>query len=249
MDYGKLTLDELKKGYSYDKESNAYICSYCEQKFEIGQIYSIGSSFYMAEPAVTRHINTEHGGSFFKLITSDTKYNTLTQNQKELLTLMENGVSDKEIAKRLDITESTVRRQRFTFREKAKQAKFYLAVYEKAFETKSPDDSEIIPIHNNAVYVDDRYLITEKERQHILDTAFYSLNPLVLKNFPVKEKKKVVIMTKIAEQFERNKEYSEREVNQILKPIFDDYTTLRRYMIMYGLMERNNDCSRYWLSE
>lgn len=249
MDYGKLTLDELKQGYRYDIEKDTYICNYCEQQFEVGQIFSIENRFYEAEHAVSKHIKAIHRGNLSQLLTSETKYNTLTQNQKELLSLFASGVSDKEIAKISGVTEATIRRQRFTFREKAKQAKLYLAVYEQVFEAKPAKDNAIIPIHNNAVYVDDRYLITEQEKQHILETSFRSLEPLVLKVFSPKEKKKVVILTKIAEQFENEKQYSENEVNQILKPIFEDYITIRRYLIMYGFMERTSDGSKYWLTE
>jgi Trp operon repressor len=249
MDYGKLTLDELKQGYRYDKESNAYICNYCEQHFEVGQIFSIENRFYVAEHAVSQHIKTIHEGNLLQLLTSETKYNTLTSNQKELLSLFALGVSDKEIAKKLGVTEATIRRQRFNFREKAKQAKLYLAIYEQVFDVKSTADNAIISIHNNAIYVDDRYLITEQEKQHILETSFCSLEPLILKNFSPKEKKKVVILSKIAEQFEKGKQYSEKEVNQILKPIFEDYMTIRRYLIMYGFLERTRDGSKYWLTE
>ncbi len=166
-----------------------------------------------------------------------------------LILLFASGQSDKEIAKKLDIAESTVRRQRFTFREKAKQAKYYLAIYEQAFEHKGTLENTIIPIHSHASYVDDRYLITEQERNHILETTFSSFEPLVLKNFSAKEKKKVVILTKIAEQFESGRSYTEKEVNQILRPIYEDYTTVRRYLIMYGFMERAKDGSSYWMTE
>lgn len=249
MDYGKLTLDELKKGYRCDKDSDAYICNYCEQRFEVGQIFSIDNNFYVAEHAATKHIKSAHGGNLSQLITSETKYNTLTQNQRELLNLFNSDMSDKDMAKKLGVTEATIRRQRFTFREKAKQAKFYLAVYEQVFETKTPPENVIVPIHNSAIYVDDRYLITEQERQHILETSFSSITPLILKVFSPKEKKKVVILTKIAEQFVRGENYSEKEINQILKPIYEDYMTIRRYLIMYGFMERTRDGSKYWLTE
>ena len=166
-----------------------------------------------------------------------------------LLSLFAMGVSDKEMAKKLGVTEATIRRQRFTFREKAKRAKLYLAVYEQVFEAKPTTDNAIIPIHNSAIYVDDRYLITEQEKQHILETSFCSLEPLVLKTFSPKEKKKVVILAKIAEQFEKGKQYSEKEVNQTLKPIFEDYITIRRYLIMYGFMGRSRDGSKYWLTD
>ncbi|MFR2551837.1 MAG: DUF2087 domain-containing protein [Clostridioides difficile] len=41
------------------------------------------------------------------------------------------------------------------------------------------------------------------------------------------------------EQFERGKKYSEKEVNQILESIYDDFATIRRYLIEYGFMSRN----------
>ena len=69
---------------------------------------------------------------------------------------------------KLNVIEGTIRRQRFTFREKAKQAKFYLAMYELVFEDEPLTAEQIIPIHNNAIYVDDRYLITAEEKQHII---------------------------------------------------------------------------------
>lgn len=190
MDYDKITLTELKNGYHYDSTQDHYICNYCEQHFPAKQIFPVGSQFYTAEYAVNNHISTEHKGTLYQLVSSHAKYNTLTQNQRELILLFASGQSDKEIAKKLDIAESTVRRQRFTFREKAKQAKYYLAIYEQAFEHKGTLENTIIPIHSHASYVDDRYLITEQERNHILETTFSSFEPLVLKNFSAKEKKK-----------------------------------------------------------
>ena len=194
MDYDKITLTELKNGYHYDSTQDHYICNYCEQHFPAKQIFPVGSQFYTAEYAVNNHISTEHKGTLYQLVSSHAKYNTLTQNQRELILLFASGQSDKEIAKKLDIAESTVRRQRFTFREKAKQAKYYLAIYEQAFEHKGTLENTIIPIHSHASYVDDRYLITEQERNHILETTFSSFEPLVLKNFSAKEKKKVVVL-------------------------------------------------------
>ena len=82
-----------------------------------------------------------HGGNLSQLISSDTKYNTLTQNQKDLITLFASGMSDKEMAKKLGVTEATIRRQRFTFREKAEQAKYYLAIYEQSLGLKEVSET------------------------------------------------------------------------------------------------------------
>lgn len=249
MDYGRITLDELKAGYQHDKEQDTYICNYCGQEFEAGQVFPVDDEFYTAERAVAKHIETAHGGSLAQLIAADVKYNTLTQKQKELMQLFASGMSDKEIAKKTGVTEDTIRRQRFTFREKAKQAKYYLAMYEQVFGQKDSGNNAMMPVHNHAGYMDDRYLITEKERKRILAASFSSLEPLVLNTFSLKEKKKVVVLTKIAEQFEKGKTYTEKEVNQILRSIFNDYTTLRRYLIMYGFMERTTDGEKYWMTE
>jgi hypothetical protein len=108
-------------------------------------------------------------------------------------------------------------------------------------------DDELIDIHNGAKMLDDRYLITNEEENKIIASAFESLKPLKLKLFSSKEKKKIVILRKIASQFEKGRKYSEKEVNAILKDIFEDFATIRRYLIEYGFMERTNDCREYWL--
>ncbi|WP_040195675.1 DUF2087 domain-containing protein [Candidatus Soleaferrea massiliensis] len=249
MDYASVTLEELKKGYRYDEKTGAYLCNYCEQVFQLGQIFQMQGRFYEAGHAAARHIDMAHGGNLPQLLAADTRYNTITPHQKELLSLFDAGLSDKEMAKKLQVSEATIRRQRFTFREKAKQAKFYLAVYEQVFGGQGAPEAQMAPVHNHAVYVDDRYLTTQQEKRRIIETFFSSLDPLVLKSFSPKEKKKVVILGKIAEQFEHGRQYSEKEVNQILKPIFEDFATLRRYLIMYGFMERTRDGAAYWLAD
>ncbi len=232
MDYGKITLDEMKKGCKYEKEQDVYVCNHCGQIFHAGQVFQMDDSFFIAESAVRKHIRQIHGSNLEQLLCSESKYNTLTQNQRDLLAMFYSKMPDKDMAKKLNVTEATIRRQRFTFREKAKQAKFYLAMYEMAFEDEPAAAEQMIPIHNHAACVDDRYLITEGEKQQIVETFFSSTQPLVLKSFSPKEKKKVVILGKIAEQFEYGKKYSEREVNEILRPVYEDYMTIRRYLVM-----------------
>ena len=249
MDYGVLTLDELKKGYRFEKEARAFVCSYCGESFEADQVYSIGGKFYSPESAAARHVPSAHGENAAELIRSGTKYNQLTENQKELLLLFNSGAPDNEIAKRLGISPSTVRRHRFNFREKAKQAKHYLACFESVFDGRAGTGDEIVPIHNGATYYDDRYITTENERAKILENSFASLEPPRLKNFPAKEKKKIVVLAKIAELFEPRRRYAEKEVNEIIKPIYDDHAIIRRYLIIYGFMEREDGGASYWRTE
>jgi hypothetical protein len=123
----------------------------------------------------------------------------------------------------------------------------YLSIYELAMEKTPTDRDTIVPIHEGAKMVDDRYVTTKDESDKILATVFESLSPLKLKLFSAKEKKKIVTLRKIAQQFETGKVYTEKELNRILKDIYDDYPTLRRYLIEYGFMERSTDCMQYWL--
>jgi len=247
MDYGRITVDELKNGYRFDAETDSYLCNTCGQRYTEGQVYPMDGGWFTAAHAAKRHIADAHGGGAALLVGADTKYNTLTDTQKDLLLRIASGASDREIAKALSISEATVRRQRFNFREKAKQAKLYLATYEQVFETAA--NEPLMPIPEQVNLVDDRFMITEPEREKMLKGLFESLHPLRLKAFPPKEKKKVVILTEIARLFEPGKRYTEREINDILAPVYADYVTIRRYLISYGFMDRVSDGCAYWMTE
>lgn len=241
------SVKELKRGFYAAEGKKKYICSYCKKEFCKGEVYPVGGNFFDYKKGVKEHVRLEHGDVFRLLMAADSKYLSLTDNQKQLLTLIASGLSDNEIAKTLQVTSSTVRHQKFMFRERAKQVRMFLAVYELAEENNQKED-KLIPVHEKATMVDDRYITTEEENEKILATAFESLNPLRLKHFPAKEKKKIVVLKKIAESFEEGKIYEEKELNGRLKDIFSDFPTLRRYLIEYGFMSRTSDCKEYWLT-
>lgn len=245
--FDELPLEDIKNGYTHQAARGQYHCLLCNAVYETGEIYPFENRYFEAYRAIRLHMEKEHGNMFESLVDSDSKYNTLTDKQKELLLMLQRGMSDQEIAFALGISPSTVRHQKFSFREKAKQAKLYLAIYELASAGSSSNKDRILPIHDGAKMVDERFVITEEENEKILSTVFESLEPLKLKLFSAKEKKKIVALRKIAEQFEKGRIYPEKEVNRILKAIYDDFPTLRRYLIEYGFMERSKDCKDYWI--
>lgn len=249
MDFGTLTIDEIRRGYRFVESEKAYVCNYCGRRFDEGQVFPIGDRYYTPEYAAREHIASEHDGSLKKLVEGGAKYNTFTDTQKELLELFGQGMSDNEIAAKLGIKASTVRHQKFTFREKAKQAKYYLAVYDEVFgedrgERKADD---IVDIPNTATMLDDRYVITEKERERILKSEFESLSPLKLRRYPLKAKRQVVVLSEVAKLFEFGKTYSETETREMLAEVYEDYSMLRRYLVDYGFMGRTKDGSEYWM--
>ncbi|MBF4693984.1 DUF2087 domain-containing protein [Fusibacter ferrireducens] len=239
-------IENIKKGYRYVVEQDGYECITCGALFESGEIFPIENRFFTAEKAIQYHILHEHGQRLKALLTLDKKLTSITDNQKEILMLMASGIPDKEIAKSLNLSPSTIRHIRFTMREKAKQAKVFLAIYELAFEASS-SSPELLPIHAHATMIDDRYQVTTEEANDILKHMFTSLEPLKLKTFSTKEKKKLVILKQIAATLDPQKHYTEKELNTILKAIYPDFVTLRRYLIEYGFMDRSKDGAEYWL--
>ena len=95
--------------------------------------------------------------------------------------------------------------------------------------------------------VDDRYAITEDEKKKVLSTYFKDGLNGQLDKFPSKEKRKLIVLQNIINHFELNRIYTEKEINTVLKPVYSDFVTIRRYLIKYGFMERSKDGMEYWV--
>lgn len=248
-----MTIEEIKNGYTFLNQDDKYICNICGMEFQNGEIFRVEEKYYAASKMIEMHMQTDHNDMLHILCSYDKKHAGVTENQKELLSMISSGMTDNEIAKKTGVAPSTIRHQRFVFRERAKQAKLYLAIYELAMQGAESNKratskkEKIIDVHKGAKMVDDRYFTTEEEEEKIIQNMFSSLEPLKLKVLSSKEKKKIVILKKISEQFDKNRRYSEKEINYIIKEIYDDFATVRRYLIEYGFMERTNDCREYWL--
>ena len=242
--------EDIKKGYRYHAVSCSYVCAVCGREFGDGEIFSCGGRLFDARRAAERHVREAHGGMLSYLLSLDKRYTGLTENQKELLVLISGGQSDREIAVKTGVTASTVRHQRFMFREKLRQARLFAAVCELALGKRggTPDgETEFAEIHRGATMVDERYLVTKAEEEEIVANMFSSLKPLRLKLLSPKEKKKIVILRKISGQLEPGRKYTEKELNALLKDIYEDFATVRRYLIEYGFMDRTRDGGEYWL--
>ena len=66
-----------------------------------------------------------------------------------------------------------------------------------------------------------------------------------LKAFPAQQKKYLIILERhILQVFEFDRRYPEKEVNEILKRFHEDYASIRRDMIIFKFMTRENGI--YW---
>lgn len=244
-------IEEIQTGYK--EEIDSYHCVICDKTYEKGRIYKFNDNLYDAKGAVVSHIREEHKNMAAYLLGKEPNLMGLSEIQQNLLKQVLEGKSDKEIAKNLGIAQSTVRNHRFKLREKEKQSKLFLALMKSLEQETSKcinktDKGLIEEHHQAATMLDDRYTITEKEREKAILT--YMDNNGALKQFPAKEKKKLILLGEIIKNFKTDTKYTEMQVNRILKRIYEeDYPTIRRALIEYGFMERSVDCKVYRVKE
>lgn len=244
------SIEEVKNGY-IEKEQE-YQCILCGDGFQKGRIYDIGDKLYDAHKAVELHVEQKHGSMLLYLLEMNPVFTGISEVHKRLLILAAQGCSDKEIALKLGVAQSTIRNHRYKLREKEKQAKLFLAMMELLATSTDKkitrlEHEVILDAHKTATTIDDRYNITDKEKANVIKTYLNEHGGLV--SYPTKEKKKIIVLEEIIKNFSSGKSYTEKEVNRILNRIFDDFATLRRALVEYGFIERTNDGTSYWVKE
>lgn len=53
----------------------------------------------------------------------------------------------------------------------------------------------------------------------------------------------------LIDHFEFGRDYTEKEVNEILGAVYDDYAILRRYLVDTGRLDRDSYGHHYWRAE
>jgi hypothetical protein len=89
----------------------------------------------------------------------------------------------------------------------------------------------------------------EEEKVYSAEGASYKAEEYMQLHIKKVHGSSFAVLQEIADEFQRGQAYTEKEVNQILKAVNDDYVTVRRYLIEYGYLDRKPDGSQYWLKE
>ena len=66
----------------------------------------------------------------------------------------------------------------------------------------------------------------------------------ILEKLPAQHKKRLIVLERFALRFEPGRRYSELEVTNLIRPLYDDYCTIRRLLVDEGLICREAD--QYW---
>lgn len=244
------SIQEIKKGYI--KNEGKITCLVCGKEFIVGRIYEIEDCLYDAKKATELHIEKNHNSMLDYILNMNSSLTGITDVQKSVIELIANGLSDKEIANKLGVANSTIRNHRYKLREREKQAKLFLAMVDLLTNGTNKqltklDKDTICDAHKSATTLDDRFNITNEEKVKVIKVYFDENG--AIKNFPAKEKKKIIVLEEIVNNFKKGRKYSENEINRVLKRIYDDYASIRRALIEYGFLDRSNDCSEYWVKE
>jgi hypothetical protein len=82
-----------------------------------------------------------------------------------------------------------------------------------------------------------------EEEQAVLRSYFRAGR---LTEIPAKHSKRLIVLTRLALEFDIGVRYSEKQVNETLERFHDDYATLRRYLVDEELLSREK--GEYWRS-
>ena len=81
----------------------------------------------------------------------------------------------------------------------------------------------------------------EKYRKSVISHVFRYGR---LTQIPTQRKKREIVLADIVRQFSFDRDYDEKEVNEIILRYHDDYCTIRREMIAFGMMTRSFEIYR-----
>lgn len=156
--------------------------------------------------------------------------------------LLEQSQYVEEIAKRHALAPSTVSFHLKKLEQaglvSSKKEQYYVVVQanELLFDTTLRD---IVSASNARKELQDERM--DDYRRKVLEIFF---RHGTLEKLPAQHKKRLIVLEEFALKFEPGRRYSELEVTGLIKPLFDDYCTIRRLLVDDGLIHREE--STYW---
>ena len=86
---------------------------------------------------------------------------------------------------------------------------------------------------------DEEIIDTEEKYKKEVISNFFKYGRLT--QLPTQRKKREIVLAEILKQFELDVEYAEKEVNEIILRYHEDFCTIRREMIAFGMMTRHHE--------
>lgn len=86
---------------------------------------------------------------------------------------------------------------------------------------------------------DEEIVDTEEKYKKEVISNFFKYGRLT--QIPTQRKKREIVLAEILKQFDFDREYGEKEVNEIILRYHEDFCTIRREMIASGMMTRDHE--------
>lgn len=101
---------------------------------------------------------------------------------------------------------------------------------------------------NREIFNKPLYELIKKEEQ-VVDTEEKYKKDVIshffkygrLTQIPTQRKKREIVLAEILKQFDFDREYDEKEVNEIILRYHEDFCTIRREIIAFGMMTRDHE--------
>ena len=122
------------------------------------------------------------------------------------------------------------------------RAQGHYAIYSLQLETLKEMAKDML--HESSLTNLTQKMSEDAYEQKVLSTFLDSEGRII--SFPAQEKKFLVILKYVVQFFKPEVRYSEKEVNEILSRYNSDTAMLRRYLVGYGLMDREGGGGCYW---
>ena len=193
-------------------------CLFCEQTFQ--DAAQAGA-----------HVAQAHGSPLAALLALDKSLTGLTDTQKALIQQWQAGASDARIAGERGTSASTLRNQRFALREREREARLFLAILSLA-GLSTRQQKRRAPVG------------APDARGDGVDQFFHQGR---LQAMPAKESKRHAVMLRFLALFAPDRHYTDREVRELISPVWADSAVVRRYLVDTGLLCRTKDGRSYWL--
>ncbi|WP_282940945.1 DUF2087 domain-containing protein [Paenibacillus sp. RC67] len=79
----------------------------------------------------------------------------------------------------------------------------------------------------------------EKLRKSVLRNFFTEQGSI--KHLPSQLKKRLIVLEHLVNLLDAQKKYTEKEINEFIKPLNEDYATIRRELFIHKFVNRSND--------
>jgi predicted transcriptional regulator len=154
-----------------------------------------------------------------------------------LNTLFEKPQYVEEISERINLAVSTVSFHLKKMEEAglvSKSKKQYYFIYEINKEIFNKTLEQFVRFDNIEKFAQEERI--EEYKQKIIKTFFRGKR---LFKLPSQSMKRWIVLEVILNKFDSEKEYTEKQVDEIIESVYDDYCTVRRYFIDEKVMTRN----------